>query len=329
MDGDGAGGLMGMSGPMWMPQDYPTWTRIFELHPQPVPIVPVLSLLGLVLYLWGVRTLRRRHDRWPWWRTVSWVLGIGITVAVTATGLEGYGMMLFSIHMAQHMVLSMVSPIFLLFGAPFTLALRALPARGRGSGVRRQLVALLGSRFFRIMGGPAVRWFLFLTGLYVIYFTPVFDWLMQSVWGHNVMLVHFLWTGLLFFGPLVRADPWPASPNPAYRLLETFLSMPAHSFFGIAVMSADHVIVRFFTDPPMDWHIDVLHDQFLGGGIAWVFAEVPTMFLMIALLQQWFTSDAREARRYDRHADRDDDAELRAYNAWLGEIAEADERAGR
>ena len=86
MDGDGAGGLMGMSGPMWMPQDYPTWTRIFELHPQPVPIVPVLSLLGLVLYLWGVRTLRRRHDRWPWWRTVSWVLGIGITVAVTATG---------------------------------------------------------------------------------------------------------------------------------------------------------------------------------------------------------------------------------------------------
>lgn len=327
MCGDEQGGVTGMSGPMWMPQDYPDWQSIFAIHPQPVSIVPILSLIALFLYLWGVRTLRKRHDAWSWSRTISWVLGIVMILAVTVTGLEGYGMMLFSIHMAQHMVLSMVAPIFILYGAPFTLALRALPARGLGSGARRFLVMLLGSRFFKVMGGVAVRWFLFLTGLYVVYFTPIFDWLMQSVWGHNFMLIHFILTGVLFFGPLVRADPWPATPNPAYRLLETFLSMPFHSFFGIAVMMANYQLVSFFNDPPLWWKIDLAHDQFLAGGIAWAFAEIPTMFLMVALLLQWFASDSREARRHDRKADRDDDAELRAYNDWLSKVGEADRAA--
>src|SRR3712207_8828799 len=41
--------------------------------------------------------------------------------------LNGYSMELFSVHMAQHMVLSLITPLFLLIGAPVTLALRALP----------------------------------------------------------------------------------------------------------------------------------------------------------------------------------------------------------
>jgi putative copper resistance protein D len=42
---------------------------------------------------------------------------------------------------------------------------------------------------------------------------------------------------------------------------------------------------------------------------------------MIALLIQWSRSDQRTARRLDRAADRDDDAELAAYNAMLSELA--------
>ena len=45
---------------------------------------------------------------------------------------------------------------------------------------------------------------------------------------------------------------------------------------------------------------------------------------MIALLVQWSRSDQRTARRLDRAADRDDDAELAAYNAMLAELARRD-----
>ncbi|MCK9871387.1 hypothetical protein MRI28_17375 [Nocardiopsis dassonvillei] len=43
---------------------------------------------------------------------------------------------------------------------------------------------------------------------------------------------------------------------------------------------------------------------------------------MIVLAVLWARSDARLARRKDRQADRDGDAELKAYNAYLQQLAE-------
>jgi hypothetical protein len=46
--------------------------------------------------------------------------------------------------------------------------------------------------------------------------------------------------------------------------------------------------------------------------------------VMIALLVQWSRSDQRTARRLDRAADLDEDADLVAYNAMLAELARRD-----
>ena len=48
---------------------------------------------------------------------------------------------------------------------------------------------------------------------------------------------------------------------------------------------------------------------------------------MIALVIQWSRSDERLARRQDRAADRDDDADLAAYNAMLAKMAQLDENS--
>jgi putative copper resistance protein D len=55
--------------------------------------------------------------------------------------------------------------------------------------------------------------------------------------------------------------------------------------------------------------------------MAWAAGEIPLMVVMIALLVQWTRSDRRTAKRLDRAADRDEDAELAAYNAMLAELA--------
>jgi putative copper resistance protein D len=70
--------------------------------------------------------LRRRGDAWPIGRTISRAAGLVSIVAVTMTGIATYSPVLFSMHMIQHMVLSMLTPILLVLGAPVTLALRAL-----------------------------------------------------------------------------------------------------------------------------------------------------------------------------------------------------------
>lgn len=323
MCGDGHGGIHGMSGPMWMPELEPTLGRILAFHPQPIPLFPLLGLLMLGGYLYAVRRLAKRGVRWPWFKTAAWVLGTLLVLATTVTGIEGYGMMLFSVHMVQHMVLTMVAPILLLVGAPVTLALRALPTQGPRAGARRFLVWLLASRFFKVVCSSPVRWFVFLSGLYGIYFTPLFDQLMSNVWGHNFMLLHFIVSGYLFFGPLVAADPWPGSTSPLFRLLETFLSIPFHAFFGIAIMSANEPIVTFFNDPPLWWRVDLMQDQYLAGGIVWVTSELPTLLLLVVILLHWWHSDSRDAVRHDRSERRTNDAELESYNRWLAGMSGA------
>ena len=287
----------------------------------------IASLAALALYGAGVVRLRRRGDGWPVGRSVGWLAGIGGVVLVTCTGLNDYGMVLFSAHMMQHMVLSMLVPILLLLGAPITLALRALrPAgKGRPRGPRELLVALLHSRYVRVISHPAFTIPLFIASLYGLYFTPLFDNLMQYRLGHIAMMVHFLAAGLLFFWPIMGIDPGPHRPGHVMRILELFMGMPFHAFFGVAVMMATHELVTSFTTAGAPPGTDLLEDQKLAGGITWAFGEIPTAIVLIALVFQWMKSEERQARRRDRAEERSGDAELTAYNEYLASL----DRRGR
>ncbi|MFJ9544500.1 cytochrome c oxidase assembly protein, partial [Streptomyces sp. NPDC101225] len=201
---------MHMTGPMWMPAAPPTLSRLLAWHPQPLPVEPLACALALAAYGLGVWRLRRRGDRWPLARTLLWTAGVLTVAEVTCTGVGGYGMEMFSVHMVQHMVLSMLSPILLLLGAPVTLALRALPTAARGRlGPREVLTRLLHSRAARVVSSPLFTLPLFIASLYGLYFTPLFDLLMGGWLGHEWMLAHFLATGLLFFWPILGVDPAP------------------------------------------------------------------------------------------------------------------------
>jgi putative membrane protein len=307
---------------MWMPDEPPTWARLFVPHLDGWSVLAVASLVLLVAYLLGVARLRRSGVRWPWWRTASWIVGTASLFLATGTGLNGYGMVVFSVHMAQHMVLSMISPLFLLCGSPITLALRSLP-RGKGTaGVPRALLLeLLHSRFARFLSNPAFTVPLFLVSLYGVYFTPIFDDLMANPLGHQFMLAHFLVTGLLFFGPILGQDPWPRTVSHPGRMLELLIPVPFHAFFGVAIMMADTLVVETFARPPAGWGIDPIADQGTAGAIAWSVAELPTVLVLAVVFFSWAGSEERRGRRMDRMADRDADAELQAYNARLRAMA--------
>lgn len=74
--------------------------------------------------------------------------------------------------------------------------------------------------------------------------------------------------------------------------------------------------------PP--WLVDPAADTRTAGGIAWGFGEIPTLVVALALAVQWARADDREARRSDRRADMDDDAQLRAYNSALSKLNNSD-----
>jgi cytochrome c oxidase assembly factor CtaG len=310
---------------MWMPDEPPTWGRMFLPHLDGWSLLAFASIAVVVAYLVGVVRLRRTGVAWPWWRTASFVSGAVSLFAVTGTWLSGYGMVLFSVHMAQHMVLSMIAPLLLLCGSPVTLALRALP-RGKGAAgaPRALLLEALHSRVARFLANPFFTLPLFLGSLYGVYFTPIFDALMADPFGHQFMLAHFTVTGLLFFGPILAQDPWPRTTGHGGRMLELLIPMPLHAFFGVAVMMSSALVVETFAAPPSGWGVDVLADQKTAGSIAWSFGELPTVFVMAVVLFSWMGSEERRAKRLDRAAVRTEDAELEAYNARLRAMAARD-----
>ncbi len=148
----------------------------------------------------------------------------------------------------------------------------------------------------------------------------------RNALGHAFMELHFLLVGCLYFEVLVGNAPVPRRPSHFARLGLLLVVMPFHSFFAIAVMNESTVIgggyYRLLDRP---YATDLLQDQYVGGSLTWALGEVPMVLLLMTLVIQWYRSDAREAVRHDRRADRDDDAELAAYNRMLGGLAAHDD----
>jgi cytochrome c oxidase assembly factor CtaG len=207
-----------------------TWTSWLTTWAwEPLPLAGIL--LVATLYLAGVSRLRRRGDRWPPGRTVAFIAGgLGTIVFATQSFLAFYDSTLLSVHMAQHMLLSMVAPILLGLGAPITLVLRTT-----GPGVRRVLMAVLHSRWMRIVGHPVVAGALFIVNPWVLYFSPLYELTLRNELVHNLNHLHFLALGCLWFWSLVGIDPMPRADH-LMRVLAVFVSLPFHAFLGVVLM---------------------------------------------------------------------------------------------
>src|SRR6185437_3514264 len=219
----------------------------------------------------------------------------------------------------------MFVPVLLVLGGPVTLALRALKpaAEGQPPGPREWVLWLVHSKVTGFLAHPVTAFVLFVASPYVVYFTPVFDTLVRYHWGHELMSVHFLLVGYLFFWGIIGIDPGPRRLPFLARLGLLFAVMPFHAFFGIATMTMSSVIgSQFYRFVGLPWLPSLVNDQHLGGGIAWATSELPVLVVVVALVAQWAREDRRAASRSDRHADSgygDDD--LDAYNAMLRELS--------
>jgi putative copper resistance protein D len=129
--------------------------------------------------------------------------------------------------------------------------------------------------------------------------------------------------GYVYYWLIIGIDPAPRRLPYLGKLGLLLAAMPFHAFFGISLMGSTTVIGGdFFRSLALPFVPDLLADQRTAGALAWAAGEIPMAVVLIALLVQWSRSDAREARRFDRKADADNDAELAAYNALLAQLAE-------
>lgn len=281
-----------------------------------------------VAYVLGVIKLYRRGDKWPIARVLSWFVGLIALTYVTSGAPTVYGMVLFSTHMLGHMSLSMVIPLFLVLGGPVALALKALTPRTDGSrGLREWILIGVHSRWSKIITHPIFAAVNFAGSIVIFYYSEAFGFALRQHVGHELMVLHFLLAGYIFVLTMIGIDPLPTRAPYPLRLLILLATMAFHAFFGVAVMGQTSLIqASYFGNMGRDWGLSALADQQLGGAIMWGVGEIPTVLVAIGVAIAWSRSDARETKRKDRAAERNNDADLTAYNNMFAQLAERDAR---
>ncbi len=247
------------------------WQR-WDLHPS---VVIGLALLGgLYGFLGGWAAPRRR------------VVAFGGALGVLFLALNGplhnlSDSYLFSAHMVQHLVLTLLFPPLLLYGTP-------------GWVVRPFLRPAVVARAARVLTRPLVAAGLF-TGPIALWHVPA---LYEAALRHHDLHVAqhlvFLATAVLMWWPVL--SPVPELPRLAYpgQMLYLFLLGIPMSVVGALITLADGVLYPFYAaaPPPRVWGLTPHADQQIGGLLMWV---VGGLVFWLAMTVVWFRWSAREA----------------------------------
>src|SRR6266511_4355866 len=266
------------------------------------PLVVSGILLSAVLYLRAVRRVWHTHSpsAFPRLRVLSFILGLAVLYLALQSPIDTYADLLFSDHMGQHLLLTMVAAPLLVLGTPVTLALAAFSPRSR----RRFLLPVLHSRFIGVVGSPLFAFALFAVVMWGSHLPPVFDAALRNETFHSLEHLAYLSSALLFWWPVVGLDPNPARPSHPARLLYLFLAMPVTALLGLAIYSSSRLLYPYYGPASRSIGFSPIADQHLAGAttIRSIMWEGGMLLMVVALalvLLDWMRRDEREAERAD------------------------------
>lgn len=160
----------------------------------PLQLVPVVAIA--VAYAVRARTLTRRGQPVPGWRIALFALGIALLLLAVVSPIAEVGETeLFSVHMAQHLLLGDLAPLCLLAGLTGPLL--------------RPILALPGVMSLRVLANPLVAFPIWTANL-VFWHLPVFyEAALGSSLVHALEHVAFFGAGIVLWLPVLETLPAP------------------------------------------------------------------------------------------------------------------------
>jgi len=252
----------------------------------------ILPLLAAAIWWWRLTAgIDRAHPDHPVPARQRWAFLAGLLAIAVAlqSGIARYDTTLFSIHMAQHLILTLGAPGLLALGAPITQLLRASSARTR----QRLILPVLRSRIVAVLSHPILAWILFAAVMWGTHFSPLFNASLEDRLTHDLEHVAYLVVGLLFWWPVVGLDPAPHRMGYPARIGYVFLQMPQNSFLAMSILFAEGPLYAHYATLGSPYGIDALADQRLAAGIMWVAGDLVFLAATLLILGGWMRSEAR------------------------------------
>jgi putative membrane protein len=255
----------------------------------PPPSV-VAGLVGLLLlYLLCVDRYRNRFAdsrSVPLARQVAFGGGILVAFIALATPLDTLAdQYLFTAHMVQHLLLTLVVAPLLLAGTPDWLlrqALRSTQLTGFIRWARHPLVAFFGFNL-----------------VFSLAHVPAFYELTLAIEPlHALEHVVFLGTAMLMWMPVLSPVPDIAAPYPALgQVLYLFLQTVPASLVGVLLSATSTAFYSTYVLAPRVSSLSALEDQQLGGLIMWVGTGVYFLIATGVVFFAWASREEAANRR--------------------------------
>jgi cytochrome c oxidase assembly factor CtaG len=263
----------------------------------PDPLPWAAALIGTGGYLLAVRRVNRAAPRVPIpaWRVAAWLAGLATILIALVSFVDVYAADFLAVHMVQHLLIAMVAPPLLALGAPVTLLLRIASPRLR----RRLILPVLHSHVVRMFASPLVAWPLYAIAMWVTHFSPLYDAALEDPAVHIAEHLIYLATGVLFWWPVVAADPIPGRMGYGARLAYVGLQMPVNAAVGLAVYFAPVVLYPHYAQLERSWGPDALTDQQIGGVLMWGVGDLVLLVAIFAILAAWMRADVKRSRLSD------------------------------
>ena len=259
-----------------------SWTA---WHAHPSIIITLLVLTGA--YLLGVGPLRQRFhlaEEVSPGQVTLFLTGILLMFVALLSPLHELGdNYLFSAHMVQHLLLTLVVPPLLLLGTPGWL-------------VQPLLTSSRVVRVIRILTMPVVAFIVFNMVFAVWHVPTLYDLALRERGIHILEHLMFLLAGVILWWPVL--SPTTRVPRSPYivQMVYLFVQPTVPAILGAIITFADRVLYSWYAEAPRVWEISAHTDQQLGGVIMWVPGGMAFLITLMVVFLVWAAKEEASAR---------------------------------
>jgi cytochrome c oxidase assembly factor CtaG/cytochrome c2 len=255
------------------------------------PIVSTSLAVVAALYVLGLYRLsnkievRVRPDKL---HIGGFFSGMLLVFAALCSPIETLADSLFSMHMGQHILLTMMAPPLLVWSNPGPVLAAAFDERWR-HGMATALIALGLDRIARFVMHPITVFILF-CGVFVFWHLPI-----PYLWGLRYQIAHLLEHASFLFAALAF---WILIIEPSGKrrlgygaaLLFLTVTVMVSDLPGALMVLSPRSLYPIHADGATAWGLSVMQDQELAGLIMWIPAGgiylAAAMWLFVRLLQE-------------------------------------------
>ena len=252
------------------------------------PLPTVLVLLAAYVYLNGLNNWGRASHPVNNWQKASFFFGLFLVFFALQSPLDPLSDHLLSFHQAQHFLLRMVAPMFILLGAPLTPMLRGLPVWARQGIIRPMARNHYVRQAYALLTNPIFAVFFFLGSLYLWQFPGAFNLALRNDEVHALMHLTMSVSGFLFWWVVIDPPPHRSRLHYGLRVLYLGLIVLPNTLLGAAITFSDGLLYSAYADVVQPYGLSLETDQQLGGLILWVPGDMMSIVASGIVMVMWY-----------------------------------------